>query len=135
MHDIKSLGNQQLGLHYEVTHKKLNDIQLAIVDDIADLLGKMPAIDYTIYTNAESFHTYCQKYRTSIQQEKKELFITLMQQQKNIKKEIKARQIRMIKEIGITIPSVRVQMIMEITNGTNFQSFDEMITYIKLARV
>lgn len=100
-------------MHYEVTHQKFNDVQIAIVDDITDLLGNAPAIDYDTYTNAEKFHAYCEKYRPSIEGQKKELFLILMKQQKDIQEEIKERQVKMLKEIGIIAPSTWVFMIME----------------------
>jgi antitoxin component of RelBE/YafQ-DinJ toxin-antitoxin module len=60
--------------------------------------------------------------------------ITLIQQNKDIKEEIKKRQINMLKEIGITTPSTRVMMIVEQTGGNNFPAFDTMIKYVKTAK-
>ena len=115
MHDIRSLGNQQLGFHYEIINQNINDIQTAIIDDITDLLGIVPVIDDDTYKNTEKFYNYCKKYRLHIEQEKKNLFTVLIQQQKDINQEIKQRQTYMLKEIGITTPSIRVIMILEQT--------------------
>lgn len=121
MNNMKHLGNKQLSLHYEIIQHKLNDIQIAIIDDISEILGKTPNISHEIYTNPEKFKHYCERYRLSIEQEKKELFLILMKETKEIKEEIGKRQIKMLKEIGITTPSRRVQMIMKETQGTYFQ--------------
>ncbi len=134
MHDIKLLGNQQLGFHYEVINQKLNDIQTAIIDDITDLLGIVPVIDDDTYKNTEKFYNYCKTYRLYIEQEKKNIFTILIQQQKDIQEEIKKRQLNMLKEIGITAPSTRVMMIVEQTRWIHFPMFDYMIKYIKLAQ-
>jgi len=115
MHDIKKLGPQQLGLHYEVTYKNLNDIQIAIIEDIRDLLGKNPQIGYKIYTDPKEFYRYCKQYRPSIQKEKKEMFLFLSQQEQTIQEEIHTRQKKMLKDIGIKAPSLRVQMITQAT--------------------
>ena len=37
-HNIKTLGNQQLGLHYEVIYQKLDDTKIAILEDIRSAL-------------------------------------------------------------------------------------------------
>jgi hypothetical protein len=37
-HNIKTLGNQQLGLHYEVIYKKIDDTKIAILEDIRAVL-------------------------------------------------------------------------------------------------
>jgi len=134
MHDIKKLGPQQLGLHYEVTYKNLNDIQIAIIEDIRDLLGKNPQIGYKIYTDPKEFYRYCKQYRPSIQKEKKEMFLFLSQQEQTIQEEIHTRQKKMLKDIGIKAPSLRVQMITQATEWANFPMFDDMITYINLLK-
>jgi len=134
MHDIRSLGNEQLGLHYEVTQKKINDIQTAIIDDITNLLGIVPIIKDDIYNNPEKFHIHCKPYLSYIEKEKKEILLILIQQEKTIDKEIKHRQTQMLKEIGITTPSIRVMTIVEQTRGKNFPLFNNMIKYIKLVK-
>lgn len=134
MHDITSLGNKQLSFYHETIDHKLNNIQIEIVEDIADLLGQTPSISHETYTDTEKFNRYCEKYRPSIEQEKKDLFLILMKQKKEITEEIHKRQVKMLEEIGIFTPSTRVMMIMEQTQGTNFQCFDDLIRYIKLAR-
>ena len=115
MHDIKKLGAQQLGLYYEVTYKKLNDIQITIIGDIRDLLGKNPQIGYKTYTDTKEFYRYCKQYRPNIQKEKKEIFLVLSQQEQAIQEEIHTRQKKMLNDIGITTPSLRVQMITQTT--------------------
>lgn len=134
MHEIKTLGNMQLWLYYEITHKKLNTIKSEIINDIWDLLGNVPEIDFETYAAPEKFHNYCKYYRQNIQNINKEIFLTLMKQEKDIKEEIGERQIKMLKEIGIVTPSIRVLMIIKETRWVNFQMFDDMIRYIKLAR-
>lgn len=134
MHDITLLSNRTLGIHYESKHKELNNIQTAIVDDITDLLGIVPVIDDSTYTNPEKFYHYCKPYLAYIEKGKEELLITLIQQNKDIKEEIKKRQLAMLKEIGITTPSTRVMMIVEQTGGNNFPAFDTMIKYVKTAK-
>ena len=134
MHDIEKLGNQQLRLHHEKTNQELNDIKIAIVDDITDLLWIVPVINDDTYENTEKFLNYCKEYQLYIENEKKNLFVILIQQQKDIKEEIKKRQLQMIKEIGIITPSIRVMMILKQMEWNNFQMFDHMIRYIKLAK-
>jgi hypothetical protein len=67
MHDITLLSNRKLGIHYESKHKELNNIQIAIVDDITDLLGIVPVIDDSVYTNPEKFYHYCKPYLSYIE--------------------------------------------------------------------
>lgn len=134
MSDIKSLGNKQLSLYYEITNQKLNDIQLTITDDISNIFGQAPVIDFDTYTNVEKFGAYCEKYRSSIEQEKKELFLILKKKQKEIQDEIIERQTKMLKEIGIITPSMRVLEITHKMRGAHFQMFEEIIRYIKLTK-
>ena len=115
MHDIKNLGAEQLGLHYEVIYKKLNDIKIEIIEDITELLGKNPQIGYIEYTDPKAFERYCRPYRQNIQKEKKEIFLGFLEQEQTIQKEIHARQKKMLEAIGITTPSLRVQMITQAT--------------------
>jgi hypothetical protein len=56
----------------------------------------------------------------------------LVEQDKHIKKEIKKRQIQLLKDIGITTPSIRVLEIVKKTEGEYFSVFSDMIEYIKL---
>jgi transposase len=62
------------------------------------------------------------------------MLMLLLEQEQDLQKEIYERQIKMLKEIGISIPSVRVHMIIEEMGGKKFQMFDMMIRYIKLAK-
>ncbi|MCX6824344.1 MAG: hypothetical protein NT085_04410 [candidate division SR1 bacterium] len=134
MYDIKNLGAEQLGLYYEVTYKKLNDIKIEIIEDIAELLGTTPQIEYTTYIEQKEFEIYCTPYLQDIQKEKKEMFLILSQQEQTIQEEIRTRQKQMLKNIGITTPSLRVQMIKQATEGGQFPMFNDMITYIELLK-
>jgi len=115
MHDIKKLGNQQLGLHYEVIYKKLNDMKIDIMEDITDILGKVPGMDVETYTNHQKFHEFCSEYLSSIQEEKKNALLALLMQEKTIQQEIERRQKQMLKDIGIDTPSLRTKLIAEKT--------------------
>lgn len=134
MSNIKELENQQLGFYYEILHKKINDIKLEIFDDIADVLGNPPPIEYETYEDPEKFHTYCTTYLSYIQKETKDLFQSLLQQVQDTQEEICTRQLQMMKEIGITTPSIRTEMIAEQMRGKNFPIFDRIIRYIKLKK-
>jgi predicted nucleotidyltransferase len=115
MYDIKKLGNQQLGLHYEVVHKKLNDMKRTIIEDITNLWGKSPNIDFNTITDSQKFHTYCSEYISSLQEEKKNALLALFTQEHTIQQEIEKRQKQMLKEIGIHTPSMRTKIIIEKT--------------------
>ncbi len=135
MNNIKSLGNKQLSLYHETIYQKLNNIQMAIMEDITYTLGEKSPIINEISTNTKKFKKYYKKYQHIIQKEKKELFLIVMKQQNEIKEEIERRQKQLLKDIGIISPSMRVQKIIEETQGIYFRSFDEIIKYIKMARV
>ncbi len=47
---------------------------------------------------------------------------------------MQTRQLQMLKEIGITAPSMRVEMIAEKMRGKEFLIFDRIIKRIKLKR-
>jgi len=114
-HNMKTLGNKQLGLHYEVIYQKIDNIKTEIIRNIADILGQAPKIGFEIYKDSKLFRTYCKNYESSIEKTKKDMLEILIQQEENIRKEIQRRQREMLKDIGITIPSLRVIMIMKET--------------------
>jgi len=133
-HNIKGLENQQIGLYYEVTEKKLTDIKIDIMEDIMNIFGGHTGIDNDTFIDHKKFQEFSSHYETAIQEEKKDILMALLEQEQDIQEEIQKRQIKMLKEIGITIPSIRVHMIMEEMGGKQFQMFDMMIRYIKLAK-
>lgn len=133
-HNIKALGNKQLGLHYEVTYQKLDEIKIEIIEDITDLLGQAPKIGFETYQNPQKFCEYCKQYRSNIEKEKKELFLLLIKKEEDIQQEIIRRQRNMLFEIGIETPSIRVFEIIQEMKWTNFQVFDELIRFIKMAK-
>jgi len=132
MDNIKWLGNKQLGLKYEITEKRLNDVKMEILEDIKDILWVNISINMDIIKNTEKFKQHFENHRTNIQKENKEIFSILSKEQKEIQKEIEIRQKKMLTEIGIHHPSTRVQMIAKYMQGEKFAFFDDMIRYIKL---
>jgi len=132
--NIKRLENQQIGFYYEVTEKKINDIKIEIMEDIMNIFGGQTGIDNKTFVDHKKFQEFTSYYQTAIQEEKRDILMALLEQEKDIQEEMHERQIKMLKEIGITIPSVRVHIIIEEMGGKNFQMFDMMIRYIKLAK-
>ena len=59
------------------------------------------------------FYEYCSTFEAHIGKEKKDLYAILITKEINIKEEMKTRQKKMLKEIDITTPSMRVRMIAE----------------------
>jgi menaquinone-dependent protoporphyrinogen IX oxidase len=133
-HNIKELENEQIGIYYDVTEKKLTDIKIEIMEDIMNVFGGHTGIDNNTFVNHKEFQEFIGHYQTAIQDEKKDILMILIEQEQDIQKEIRERQIKMLKEIDITIPSIRVHMIVDEMGGKNFQMFDMMIKYIKLAK-
>ncbi len=130
MDNFTSLGNHQLWIYYQVIEYKINEIQKTILEDIGDILGNIET-NPEIYTNKEKFKAYCNPYRSTVEQEKKELLNTLNKQHNEIDKEMENRQRTMLKEVDIDTPSIRVLMIMKATRNTYFQAFSKMISYLK----
>lgn len=105
-----------------------------ILENIHDTLGNAPNINDDTYTDTQKFRTYCERYRSIINQENKDMFLLLSKSEQEIENEMKKRQIQMLREIGIMRPSLRVQMIMDETRGIYFTGFVDSITWLKLAR-
>jgi hypothetical protein len=85
-----------------------------------------------IIKNTEKFKQHFENHRTNIPKKNKDIFSLLNKEQKEIQKEIEIRQKKMLAEIGIHHPSIRVKIITEYMQGENFSLFDDMIKYIKL---
>ena len=117
-----------------MTEKKLTDIKIEIMEDIMNIFGGNTGIDNDTFVDHKKFQEFSSHYQTAIQEEKKDILMILVKQEQDIQEEIHERQIKMLKEIGIIIPSIRVHMIVEEMGGKNFQMFDMMIRYIKLAK-
>ncbi|HBB04648.1 TPA: hypothetical protein DCZ39_07300 [Patescibacteria group bacterium] len=112
---LRTLGNRQLTEYYKVTYQKLNTIKEEIIENITNILGKGPDIDKEEYGDTKKFLRQCKPYETSIKEEKKDLFTILMNKEKDIQKEIRERQIKMLRSIRIITPSIRVRTIIENT--------------------
>lgn len=128
---IANLGNAQLGRHYDATHKKLENIKEEILEDITNILWHDPDIDNATYMDTPKFYEYCSTFEAHIGKEKKDLYAILITKEINIKEEMKTRQKKMLKEIDITTPSMRVRMIAEEMRWEYFEMFDIMINYVK----
>ena len=112
---LKTLGNRQLTDYYRVTYQKLNLIKEEIIENITNILGRNPYTDEEGYKDSKKFIRHCKPYETSIKEENKDLFTILMNKEQDIQKEMKKRQIKMLRSIGIIVPSIRVRIIIENT--------------------
>lgn len=131
MDNIQTMDNQDLWLYYEITYKRLTDIKTTILEEIMSTFGWDAAVNNDIFIHQKKFHAYCAGYRSTIQKTKKQTFLILLEQEHDIQKEIHKRQLQMLKDLGIAIPSVQVRMIMDRMKWQYFPLFDDMITYIK----
>lgn len=72
-------------------------------------------IDNEIFVDKKKFNEYYLTHAAIIQSTTKKTFILLCQQEAVVQEEISKRQAEMLKEIGISTPSIRVGMITEST--------------------
>lgn len=131
MTNIKNLGNKQLGYYHEMLYTKIYNLQNEIIEHISDILGKEPDISIEEEADPKKFMIFCKRYNSAIETEKQRLLQTLMLETQEIETEIYKRQLEMLKEIGIQVPSLRSTLIIEKTWGEKFLYFDDMIHYIQ----
>lgn len=115
MVDIKKLGNKQLGFYHETIYHQIYDIQNDILENICDILGKEPEISDEEQEDIEKFMNFYAKYESAISLENKRLLLTFIHQKQKIEKEIARRQRRLLKTIGIHIPSTQTEVIVKET--------------------
>lgn len=113
MKNLKELGNNQLGLYYKKIEQDLNCIQKEILQQILDIFKKIPHIDYITYNEPKKFKEVCLPYRQKIEEKNKKKFIETIQEQEELKQEIKIRQKNMLKKIKARPPSLQTQTITE----------------------
>lgn len=134
MTDLKQLENQQLGLYYEKIDRELNIVQTEILKQLQDIFNDIPYINSSTYNNPKKFKNFCSPYRNVIRDKYKKDFIEIIQQREKIEKEIKFRQKKMLQEIGITIPSILTETIVNWLGWNQLPVFEQLIKFIKLAQ-
>lgn len=128
--EFKSMGPMKLSMCYKHNGKALSEIKKEISDHLYESLKI--EIDVSRMEDSERFHEGIQNYYDHIIPESKKQFMQLFEEKRTLDKEVKERQVSMLKEIGIITPSTRVMQIMKETEGENFHIFSDMIRYIKL---
>lgn len=128
--EIGNLWNKQLSIYYRKNLEDLWYIKNEIANNLYETLKI--EIDNNRLENTEIFANGIENFENYLSPETKDSFTTLVEQDKHIKKEIKKRQIQLLKDIGITTPSIRVLEIVKKTEGEYFSVFSDMIEYIKL---
>lgn len=91
MLNIKKLGNNQLGIYYEKIDRELDIVQTEILEQLKNIFNDIPDMNYPTYNDPKKFKEFCSPYRETIKDEYKKNFIEMMQQQEELKKEIKSR--------------------------------------------
>ncbi len=130
--NIEELGNYQLWLYHEKIKQKLHELQDIIVQELSNTLGLSLLWKKNTLKDTTVFYQKYKKYLHYLSYELVENFKETYKEEQNIQKEIRNRQKKMLKDIGITKPRLRVKMIAQELQGERLPRFQDIITYIKL---